>query len=68
MIKENQLESEQSYHARETFGYGKRQPEPEPETFICGLCTDVVVPDENSYCPACQAAEAEYQADQMEDR
>ena len=61
-IKENQLESNQSYHARGVHGHTNHPPELEEELegFICSLCTDQPVPDENTYCPACQAAEAEY--------
>ena len=69
-IKENQLESNQSYHARGVHGFGKRQqePEPEPETFICGLCCEAIVKDEGDYCPECAAEDAEYRSDQEMDR
>ena len=67
-IDHNQLESEQSYVQRETYGYGKRQPPPEPKTFVCGLCCEAIVKEEGDYCPECQTEDAEYRADQEQDR
>lgn len=62
-INHNQLESTQAYSKRRYMNDPDDPYEREPDTFICGLCCEEVVENENTYCPCCKMAQAEYRED-----